>query len=96
MTREELIQRNKQIVEEYINTPNNLKNLTVLANKYGLKQGRTISKILKDAGITVYNTSHHTCVDESVILTLLIQKKKAYWLGFMYADGCIYGKENRN
>lgn len=37
MTREELIQRNKQIVEEYINTPNNLKNLTVLANKYGLK-----------------------------------------------------------
>lgn len=94
MTREELIQRNKQIVEEYINTPNNLKNLTVLANKYGLKQGRTISKILKDAGITVYNTSHHTCVDESVF-DIIDTEEKAYWLGFMYADGCIYGKENR-
>lgn len=37
MTKEELIERNKQIVEEYINTPNHLKNLTSLANKFGLK-----------------------------------------------------------
>lgn len=31
MTREELIKRNQKIVEEYINTPDYQKNLTVLA-----------------------------------------------------------------
>lgn len=94
MTKEELIERNKQIVEEYINTPNHLKNLTNLANKFGLKQGRTVSKILKDAGIEIYNTSHHTKVDETVF-DVIDTEEKAYWLGFMYADGCVYSKEKR-
>lgn len=94
MTKEELIKRNKQIVEEYINTPNHLKNLTTLANKFGLKQSRTVSKILKDAGVKIYNTVHHTCIDETVFDTIDTEEK-AYWLGFMYADGCIYSKEKR-
>ena len=38
MTREELIKRNQKIVEEYVNTPDHQKNLTVLAQKFGLKQ----------------------------------------------------------
>lgn len=38
MTREELIKRNQKIVEEYVNTPDPQKNLTVLAQKFGLKQ----------------------------------------------------------
>jgi hypothetical protein len=94
MTREELIKRNQKIVEEYVNTPDPQKNLTVLAQKFGLKQSRTVSKILKDAGISIYNTSHHTCVDEHMF-DVIDTEEKAYWLGFMYADGCIYSKEYR-
>ena len=94
MTREELIKRNQKIVEEYVNTPDHQKNLTVLAQKFGLKQSRTVSKILKDAGISIYNSSHHTCVDEHVF-DVIDTEEKAYWLGFMYADGCIYSKEYR-
>lgn len=94
MTRDELLKRNQKIVEEYVNTPDCQKNLTVLAQKFGLKQSRSVSKILKDAGITIYNTAQHTCVDEH-IFDIIDTEKKAYWLGFMYADGCIYSKEYR-
>lgn len=94
MTREELIKRNQKIVEEYVNTPDHQKNLAVLAQKFGLKQSRTVSKILKDTGISIYNSSHHTCVDECVF-DVIDTEEKAYWLGFMYADGCIYSKEYR-
>ena len=94
MTKEELKERNQKIVEEYINTPNHLKNLTKLAEKFGLKQSRSVSKILKDAGVVIYNTAQHTCIDETVF-DVIDTEEKAYWLGFMYADGCIYSKEYR-
>jgi intein-encoded DNA endonuclease-like protein len=94
MTKEELKERNQKIVEEYINTPDHLKNLTKLAEKFGLKQSRTVSKILKDAGIKIYNTAQHTSIDET-IFDVIDTEEKAYWLGFMYADGCIYSKEFR-
>lgn len=94
MNKEQLKERNQKIVEEYINTPNHLKNLTKLAKKFGLKQSQSVSKILKDAGVNIYNTSQHTCVDETVF-DIIDSEEKAYWLGFMYADGCIYNKEYR-
>ena len=94
MTKEELKERNQKIVEEYVNTPNHLKNLTKLAEKFGLKQSRTVSKILKDAGVIIYNTAQHTTIDETVF-DVIDTEEKAYWLGFMYADGCVYAKEFR-
>ena len=94
MTKQEKIERNQKIVEEYINTPNHLKNLSKLGEKFGLKTLRAVSKILKDAGVEIYNTSHHTSINEHIFDTIDTEEK-AYWLGFMYADGCIYSKENR-
>lgn len=93
MTKEERIKRNQEIVEEYINTPNHLKNVTKLGEKFGLKAKAT-SEILKKAGIEIYNTSQHTTINETVF-DIIDTEEKAYWLGFMYADGCIYSKENR-
>lgn len=93
MTKEERIKRNQEIVKEYINTPNHLKNVTKLGEKFGLSI-RTTSEILKKAGVEIYNTSHHTTVNED-IFNEIDSEEKAYWLGFMYADGCIYSKEYR-
>lgn len=45
MTKEELKERNQKIVEEYINTPNHLKNLTKLAKKIWIK---TIKNYIKN------------------------------------------------
>ena len=94
MTKEEKRKRNQIIVEEYKNTPNHLKNLTKLGKRYGIKTKSTVSKILKEANIDVYNTSNHTCVDETCF-DKIDTEEKAYWLGFMYADGCIYTNEYR-
>ena len=94
MTKQEKDERNQKIVEEYINTPNHLKNLSKLGEKFGIKTVRTVSNILKTAGIEIYNTSHHTTINES-IFDVIDTEEKAYWLGFMYADGCIYSKEYR-
>lgn len=93
MTKEERIKRNQEIVEEYLNTPNHLKNVTKLGEKFGLKAKAT-SEILKKAGVEIYNTSHHTTINEDVF-NEIDSEEKAYWLGFMYADGCIYSKEYR-
>lgn len=93
MTKQEKIERNNKIIAEYINTPNNLKSIKNLSSRFNLGIN-TISKILKDSGIKIYNTSQHTCVDEEVFNTIDTEEK-AYWLGFMYADGCIHSKENR-
>ena len=94
MTKQEKDERNQKIVEEYINTPNHLKNLSKLGEKFGIKTVRTVSNILKAANIEIYNTSHHTTVNENVF-DVIDTEEKAYWLGFMYADGCIYSKEYR-
>lgn len=93
MTKEERTKRNQEIVQEYINTPDYLKNVTKLGEKFGLR-ARATSEILKKAGIEIYNTAHHTTINETIFDTIDTEEK-AYWLGFMYADGCIYSKENR-
>lgn len=83
----------KIIINEYLDTPNHLKNIKSLSRKYGMSP-TTISKVFKQNGIEIYNTSHHTVINEKVF-DEIDTEEKAYWLGFMYADGCIYSKENR-
>ena len=80
MTKQEKIERNQKIDEEYINTPNHLKNLSKLGEKFGIKTVRTVSNILKDAGVEIYNTSHHTSINEH-IFDNIDAEEKAYWLG---------------
>lgn len=81
------------IIDEYLNTPENNRSLTKLGNKYGVKR-QTISKWLKDNGYEVINYQNRCRIDETVFDNIDTEEK-AYWLGFLYADGNISTVGNR-
>ena len=81
------------IIDEYINTPEKERSLTKLGNKYGVKR-QTISKWLKDKGFEVINYQNRCRMDETVFDNIDTEEK-AYWLGFLYADGNISTIGNR-
>lgn len=90
MTKEERNLRNLKIVKDYLSTPNHLKICKKLCKYYGLGK-KTYTKILKDSGIEIYNVSHNNTVN-SKIFDIIDTEEKAYWLGFIFADGCVYDK----
>lgn len=61
--------------------------LTYLSEKYGLKREK-ISKRIKEMGGTVVNRTNGFPIDYTVF-DKIDTEEKAYWLGFLYADGCI-------
>lgn len=81
------------IIQEYLETPENQRSLTKLGTKYGVKR-QTISKYLKQRGIEVINYQNRVRLDESVFDNIDTEEK-AYWLGFLYADGNISSEGNR-
>lgn len=81
------------IIDEYINTSEKERSLTKLGNKYGVKR-QTISKWLKAKGFEVINYQNRCRIDETVFDNIDTEEK-AYWLGFLYADGNISTVGNR-
>lgn len=81
------------IIDEYLNTPEKERSLTKLGNKYGVRR-QTISKWLKDKGYEVINYQNRCRIDETVFDDINTEEK-AYWLGFLYADGNISSVGNR-
>lgn len=82
----------KQAIEEYINTPLLDRSVKGIANKYGIN-GKTLSKYLKLEGVEIIsnrNASHFNFNFFEKIDT----EEKAYWLGFMYADGYVGAKNH--
>lgn len=74
---------------EYIAASNTTRPLSlgVLSKKYKCKRA-TISKYVKYLGGTVEN--HSTCPGfNRNVFDIIDTEEKAYWLGFLYADGCI-------
>ena len=80
-------------IEEYLNTPQELRSLTKLGEKYGIRR-QTISKHLKDLGYEVINYQNRSRLNEHVF-DIIDTEEKAYWLGFLYADGNISSEGNR-
>jgi hypothetical protein len=78
-------------INEYLETPENSRSLTKLGEKYGLDR-RLISRHLKKRGIEVINAQNRCRINETVFDTIDTEEK-AYWLGFLYADGNIGSKE---
>lgn len=80
-------------IEEYLNTPENLRSLTKLGEKYGIKR-QTISKYLKQRGFDVINYQNRIRLNENAFDNMQTEEQY-YWLGFMYADGNISSTGNR-
>lgn len=74
----------KDAVEDY---KNGLHNITKLAKKYNLAKS-TISNTLKSLKIEIINEQNVLKFDENVF-DIIDNEEKAYWLGFIYADGNI-------
>lgn len=74
----------KDAIDDY---KNGLHSLTKLAKKYNLARC-TISSALKLLGIEVINEQNTLRFDEN-IFNNINNEEKAYWLGFIYADGNI-------
>ena len=81
------------IIEEYLNTPETQRSLTQLQRKYGIRR-QTIAEHLRKRGVEIINQQNRCRIDEHVF-DVIDTEEKAYWLGFLYADGNISSEGHR-
>lgn len=93
MKREQNTQLINTIIQEYLDTPEEQRSLTRLGEAYGVRR-QTISEWLKARGIEVVNYQNRSRLDEHVFDSIDTEEK-AYWLGFLFADGNISHTGNR-
>ena len=68
------------------------KSLTYIGKTLHIDRGKLSNKFKED-GIEVINRQNITKFNQN-IFSKIDTEEKAYWLGFLYADGCIGAKEN--
>ena len=68
------------------------KSLTQIGKELGMDRGR-LSKNLKAEGIEVINKQNITKFNEN-FFDKIDSEEKAYWLGFLYADGSVSSNKN--
>lgn len=96
----DVVNRQNQLnwtIEEVIEAYNNGESLSSMAKRLHTTQA-ALSRHLKKAGINVVNKWNETKFNETVF-DCIDSEEKAYWLGFIYADGYIghnEGEKNRN
>lgn len=73
----------KTLISEY----NSGKSLAKISKEYSVGTD-TLSRMLKKAGIEVVNQQNKLRFNENVFDSIDTEEK-AYWLGFIFADGCI-------
>lgn len=79
----------KKATEEYIANIDNKPSLSKLCNKYHIAS-KTLSDRLKSLGYKIINYQNKLKFDDTVFDSIDTEEK-AYWLGFIYADGYISG-----
>lgn len=80
-------------IDEYVNTSIYERSIQKLSDKYGVNR-KTICKYLKERGVEITNTHNKVPFNES-FFDMIDSEEKAYWLGFLYADGYISTKGHR-
>lgn len=80
-------------IAEYLNTPEELRSLTKIGEKYGIRR-QTISKHLKDKGFEVINYQNKSRLNENAFDNISTEEQY-YWLGFLFADGNLSKTGNR-
>lgn len=83
----------KQAVDEYVLNINNNPSLTKIGKKYGIER-HSFSRRLKELGYEVINHQNKTKFNEYVF-DVIDTEEKAYWLGFIFADGYVSNIGNK-
>lgn len=80
----------KDIEENIINDYLNGESVLSLSKKYGYKYDKTRS-IITNNGLAIRGNNYNSKIykNDSFIFDEIDTEEKAYWLGFLYADGCI-------
>lgn len=78
----------KYIISEYKKG----KTLSALGREFGVSYS-TIRNLLKRKGIKTEGNKHNFPRDE-FYFSNIDSKEKAYWLGFLYTDGCVHSNSN--
>ena len=84
----------RNIIDDYTS---NVQTIKSLCNKYNLSYP-TISKILKEKDIPIYSKQQLCSIGlNENIFNNIDTEEKAYFLGLLLADGCVfYNKNNKN
>lgn len=83
----------KQAVDEYVTNLNNNPSLTKIGEKYGIER-HSFSRRLKELGYEVINHQNKVKFNEH-IFDIIDTEEKAYWLGFIFADGYVSKTGNK-
>lgn len=83
----------KYAISDYLKLPERERSLTKIGKKYGIKR-QTLSKYLILQGYEVVNYQNKARLNAH-IFDVIDTEEKAYWLGFLYADGNLSVMGNR-
>lgn len=87
----------KQIIEaaikEYIGMSKFERSIAKTSAKYGINK-KTLTRYLKERNVEIVANKGAYPIDESVF-EIIDTEEKAYWLGFLYADGYVAAGNNQ-
>lgn len=78
----------KETFEQYIE--NNISRQEI-ADIFGMER-RSIDRILSELGLTTHGHMYGITKIEETIFDVIDTEEKAYWSGFLFADGCVSDK----
>ena len=82
-----LKQFNNSSVDKAIELYKSGVSLTKISKDIGIER-HSLSRIIKERGIEIVNRQNSSRIDENSFSTIKTEED-AYWLGFLYADGCV-------
>ena len=85
----------KQILENIINDYQNGKSMRQIEQDYGVTR-QSVAKYLEEQKIKTTKGNHYRIYNhDEDFFEIIDTEEKAYWLGFMFADGYIVNQQNR-